>query len=163
MKFCKKCHHLYNDENTSCENCKCSLTVIKDDNTSVFILSAFGLELERIKAALKDNSIPFETSAKKKNLSANSVTGYDIAEYDLRVPYSDYEKAYDVCVGIGAIKEEDTEISDEQAQPSDDAFENMSSTKRTFIRLISALLFIALLCAVVWGTDFITALIKSLL
>ena len=41
---------------------------------------------------------------KKYSKSIKAYTGYDDLTYDVYVPYSAYEKAFDTCVGIGAIK-----------------------------------------------------------
>jgi hypothetical protein len=169
MKYCSKCKHLHNDDEQNCNECKCLLSDITDENTPVFILSAGGFELERIKTAFEDNQIPCYAVSQKKNLSADAVTGKSDIDSDLLVPYSAYEKAYDLCVGIGAIDKEDAEIladgisDNENIKSDDEEFEQMSSAKRTTIRVVSAILLIVLFCAVIWGTDFITALIKNYL
>ena len=69
-----------------------------------FLVSASGFELERIRTALSDNGIPNDSKPQKRNFSAKAVTGTDISIQDIYVAESDYEKAYDLCVGIGAIK-----------------------------------------------------------
>lgn len=168
MKYCKKCKHLHNDNEQTCSSCKKPLAEVADDNTPVYILSASGFELNRVRTALEDNGIPCDTVAQKKNFSAEAVTGYDISEYDLLVPYSAYENAYDICVGIGAIKDEDAEILDEEVtenknvKSAGEEFEEMSGVKRTTVRIVSAILLILVFCAVIWGTDFIVELFKNL-
>ena len=69
-----------------------------------YLLSASGFELERVKTALSDNGIPNDSKPKKRNFSAKAVTGVDNSEQDIYVAESDFEKAYDLCVGIGAIR-----------------------------------------------------------
>lgn len=168
MKICDKCKHIHNDEELMCNECKRPLEIIEDENTPVYILSAEGFELSRVRTALEDNGVPCDVSAKKKNISAEAVTGYDSSEYDLLVPYSAYEKAYDICVGIGAINEGEAEILDNDGQPLENVktateeFEEMSGVKRTTIRVVSAVLLIVIFCMVIWGTDYIMEFIKYL-
>lgn len=131
-----------------------------------YLLSASGFELERVKTALSDNGIPNDSKPKKRNYSAKAVTGVDNSEQDIYVAESDYDKAYDLCVGIGAVKiEGEEEIiqpeDGEDAQPAEE-FEEMSSGKRTAVRIISAVLFVLLVAAVIFGTDAITGWIKGL-
>ena len=130
-----------------------------------FLLSASGFELERVKTALADNGIPNDSKPQKRNFSAKAVTGVDYSEQDVYVAESDYEKAYDLCVGIGAIhiEGEETQILDEAGdKPAEEEFEEMSPQKRTAVRIISALLFIMIVAAVIFGVDAITGWIKSL-
>lgn len=168
MKICDKCRRIYNDEELMCSECKRPLEIIEDENTPVYMLSAQGFELSRVRTALEDNGVPCDTAAKKKNISAEAVTGYDSSEYDLLVPYSAYEKAHDICVGIGAIDEGEAEILNDDGQPAEEVksateeFEEMSGVKRTTIRIISAVLLIAVFCVVIWGTDYIMEIFKHL-
>ncbi|MEE0913571.1 MAG: hypothetical protein U0L76_03175 [Ruminococcus sp.] len=169
MKYCKKCNRMYNDSDEKCTECKKPLYEIEDENTPVYLLSATGFELDRVKAALEDNGIPCDSLRKKNATSADAVTGFDTSEYYIVVPYSAYEKAYDTCVGIGAIKDEEAEILDENVPYSeeniksvDEQFEEMSGAKRTTVRIVSAILLIILFAGVIYGTDFIMQLIKGL-
>lgn len=170
MKYCKKCKHIHNDTENLCINCKKSLLEITDENTPVYLISADGFELKRIKAALEDCGIPSDSVAKDPKISAEAVTGFNYAESDILVPFSAYEKAYDVCVGIGAIKADGEEIIDGDvdvptnsgAKSIDEQFEEMSGAKRTTVRVVSAILFLLLVALVIYGTDFIMEFIKNL-
>lgn len=169
MKYCKKCRHINNDEEVKCKTCGKPLEKITDDNTPVYLLTAEGFELQRVKTALEDCGIPCDNISQKHSFSAEAVTGYDNGEYDILVPYSAYETAYDTCVGIGAINEGEAQIVDddgtpvnEGAEPLDEQFEKMSGVKRTTVRVVSAILFLLLVALVIYGTDFITGLIKNL-
>ncbi|MBQ1381163.1 MAG: hypothetical protein IIY79_04010, partial [Ruminococcus sp.] len=99
----------------------------------------------------------------KRNFSAKAVTGTDISIQDIYVAESDYEKAYDLCVGIGAIKleGEETILGEEEAAAVEE-FEDMPSGKRTAVRIVSAILFVLLAAMVIFGVDAITGWIKSL-
>ena len=121
MKYCSKCKRLHNDEETVCKNCKAQLKTITDENTPVYLLTASGFELQRVKVALEDSTVPCDATIKKcmENKYSKSIkayTGYDDLTYDVYVPYSAYEKAFDTCVGIGAIKLEGEEILDEDVE-----------------------------------------------
>ena len=122
-----------------------------------FLVSASGFELERIQTALSDNGIPNDSKPQKRNFSASAVTGVDMSVRDIYVGESDYEKAYDLCVGIGAIK-----IEGETEDEPPEEFEEMSPGKRTAVRIISAALFILLAAAVIFGVDFFMGWIKGL-
>ena len=129
-----------------------------------FLLSASGFELERVKTALADNGIPNDSKPQKRSYSAKAVTGVDNSEQDIYVAESDYEKAYDLCVGIGAIRIEGEEptILEDTDKPAEEEFEEMSPQKRTAVRIVSAILFILIAAAVIFGVDSITGWIKGL-
>ena len=123
-----------------------------------FLLSASGFELERVKTALSDNGIPNDSKPQKRNFSAKAVTGVDNSEQDIYVAESDYDKAYDLCV----TPEGEEVVVQETDAPEEEQFEEMPEGKRTAVRIISAVLFILLAAAVIFGTDFITGWIKGL-
>ena len=87
MKYCSKCKRLHNDEETVCKNCKAQLKTITDENTPVYLLTASGFELQRVKAALEDSTVPCDATIKKcmENKYSKSIkayTGYDDLTYD---------------------------------------------------------------------------------
>lgn len=167
MKYCKKCKHLHNDNKELCTACKKPLYEITDETTPVYLISAGGFELQRIKTALEDSKIPCDSIPQKYTTSAEAVTGYDMSYRDIVVPYAAYEKAYDVCVGIGAIKKGEEEIIEEPDNNSEynaepEEFEQMDSKKRMIVRIVSAAFLIIIFALVIYGTDFITGFIKGL-
>ena len=170
MKYCKKCRRLYADSEQNCTECKkhYALEPVEDDTTPVYLTSASGFELDRIQAALEDSSIPSASQPRAKALSADAVTGSDKTDRDILVPYSALDQARDVCIGIGAIKPDGEEpVVDEKdiedAVDSEiDESQLISPAKRTTIKIVSAILLIVIACLVIWGTDFITGLIKGL-
>ena len=161
MKYCKKCKRMYKDNEEKCPECKKPLVEITDSNTPVYLMSATGFELQRVMSALEDAGIPSNNFRNAKSVSADAITGFDTAEYYIAVPYSAYEKAYDVCIGIGAIKDDEAEILDENL-PEIEEFEDMPSGKRTAVRIISVIMLIILFGGVIYLTDFIMQLIKGL-
>lgn len=167
MKYCKKCKHLHNDNEELCTACKKPLYELTEENTPVYLISAGGFELQRITTALEDSGIPCDSIVQKYTSSAEAVTGYDMSYRDIVVPYAAYEKAYDVCVGIGAIKEGEEEIIEEPDSNSEynaepEEFEQMDSKKRMIVRIVSAAFLIIIFALVIYGTDFITGFIKGL-
>ncbi len=166
MKYCPKCKKLYNDEimNCACSECKGkALKTIEDETTSVYLCSGDVIERDRVQAALTDSGIPSVYTRHMVSANSQLVTGSDFDSFDILVPYELYEKAYDVAVGIGAIKLEGEEIiEDEKLAETVEEFESMSRSKRTTVRVLSAILFIILIAVVIYGTDYITAFIKSL-
>lgn len=168
MKYCLSCKKMFNDEETVCNDCKKELQPIEDDNTPVYLVSAIGFEKDRIIAALADEGIPSDTKRRKKDNSAKAITGVDMSDLDILVPYQAYEKAYDVCVGIGAIKEdgeeivEDGEFSKSNAKSLGEQFEEVNGSGKAG-RIILAVMFLLVAALVIFGTDAITGLIKNLL
>lgn len=72
--------------------------------------------------------------------------------------------------GNRSNQEENEKILDEDVtvptnsgvKPADEQFEEMSGAKRTTVKVVSAILFLLLVAAVIYGTDFITGFIKNL-
>lgn len=170
MKYCTKCRKLYNDEDTACTQCKKGrLETIEDESTPVYLCSGDLIERDRVTAALKDSGIPCDYRRKSATANSQLLTGMDLDGFDILVAYNMYEKAFDVAVGIGAIKLEGEEILPEEDKKDNEKiddgveeFEQMSPSKRTAVRIISAILLILLFAAVIYGTDYIMGLIKSL-
>lgn len=167
MKYCKKCKHIHEDKFDVCTECRKPqpLYPIEDENTPVFLLTASGFEAQRVQSALESSGIPSELAAHKNAISADAVTGSDITDKDILVPYAAYEQAYDIAVGIGAIKPEGEEIKVdmqdvEDAAEADEQVE-MSPAKRTTVKIVSAILLIILFCLVIWGTDFLTGFLTG--
>ncbi len=167
MKYCPKCKRMYNDEENRCarEDCKGkALKPVEDETESVYLCSGDVIERDRVQAALSDSGIP--SVYVRHSVTANSqvVTGQDFDGFDILVPYELYEKAYEVAVGIGAIKLDGEKIIEddntETVEPH--PLEEMSRSKRTTVRVVSAILLIIVVALVIYGTDFITKLIGEL-
>ena len=185
MRYCGLCGRLFTGEQNRCEYCGKPLRPLEDDNTPVYLISASGLESERILSALSEAGIPGsirpnDTREKTEVLYGSKANG------DITVPYSAYDKAFDVLIGIGAADPKDKfgAAPDEASEESESAhessdtndseaseisegseseqFEEMSPAKRTTIKILSAILFIIIAALVIFGTDYITGLIKGL-
>ncbi len=165
MKYCPKCKRLYNDEDTNCTRADCkrkALKTVEDEGVSVYLCSGDVIERDRVQAALQDSGIPSVYTRHMVSASSQLVTGMDFDEFDILVPFELYEKAYDVAVGIGAITPEGAEVVNEEFDDGIEEFEEMSRSKRTTVRIMSAILFIIFLALAIYGTDSIMAFIKSL-
>lgn len=167
MKYCNSCRKLHNDNEQTCNECKKPLNTIEDNNTPVFLISAEGFEKDRIIAALADAGIPSDIKRQKKDNSANAVTGIDMSDLNILVPFQAYEKAYDICVGIGAIKEEgekiieDGEYETSNEQGLDKQFEQINGGSKAG-RIVLAVMLLILIALAVFGTDAITGFIGNL-
>ncbi|HCA04524.1 MAG TPA: hypothetical protein DEO32_01360 [Ruminococcaceae bacterium] len=162
MKFCKKCKHTFEDSQEYCSNCKNRkpLEDITDQNTPVYLISADGFERERIQTALTSNGIPNDSIIKEEDTAPESIKGFSSSWRDILVPFSAYDKAYDICVGIGAIKPDgEVKVVGDDAQ---EEFEDMPPAKRTTVKILSAILFIIVAALIIFGTDAITGFIKGL-
>lgn len=167
MKYCTRCKRMFDDSEQYCPDCKkhYALEEITDKNTPVYLTTAAGFELDRIQAALEDSNIPSSSQPQAKALSADAITGSDISDRDILVPYSALSEARDVCIGIGAIEVDGEEVEVDKQDDDDseiDESEYMSPAKRTTVKIVSAILLIIIACLVIWGTDTITGWIKGL-
>lgn len=165
MKYCPKCKKLYNDEDTNCACAECKSKVLEeitDVETSVYLCSGDVMERDRVQAALTDSGIPSVYTRHMVTGNSQLVTGRDFDGFDILVPYELYEKAYDVAVGIGAIELEGAEIIEDDTVAENGEVEEMPRSKRTAVRIISAILLILLFAGVIYGIDAIMNAIKSL-
>ncbi len=171
MKICKECKKMYNGADNRCAECNKKYKVIDDINEPVRICVAGGLERNMVCGALKDNDIPFvERQHGPQSVANEIVTGFDakLVNVAVLVPYSAVVKAYEILKPL-EINLDDIEPLLEQISKDIEEYkadivksESMSSAKRTTVKVISALLFILLMAAVIFGTDYIMELIKNL-
>lgn len=164
MNYCKKCNACTEQE--ICSNCnKKTIELPKDVDTPVLLISESGIEQERITAALKDSKIPFSLRTIKKESSIEVITGPAGAKKDILVPLASYEQAKDLLIGIGALKIDGAEIVEDSSaeynfQAPDE--EEMSTTKRRIVKVVSVILFFAIIWGVVAAVDAIAAFIMGL-
>lgn len=164
MKYCTKCKKVCSDsEKTLCPVCSKEMISDPSHYSPVNIVTANGFELERIKAALKENNIPFTVQEAKADTGLQILNSAPLENSCVFVPLSFYNQAVELLMGIGAIKEAD-EINEEdekkliEERESEDG--EMSPRKRRLVKILSALAFIALLAAVVFLADFLGRLIN---
>lgn len=172
MKYCPKCRRISPD---SRERCRCG-RILKEyetlrEDTPVCVAQASGFEKDRIAAALADAGVPYsETSVYEKDVS-ETVTGPGSISWEFCTPYESLEKAREVLYGIGAQVEgdlgdepenqENPESGLSKTEKGSSQWEEMSSKKRWFWRIVSMILFFLLVWGVVSATDWIMALLTG--
>lgn len=173
MKFCPICKKMHTGNDTRCVECNKPYKEITDINEPVMLCVVGGMDRNAITGALRDAQIPFlEQTHGAQGVANEVVTGYDakLLNICVIVPYSALPKAYEIAQAVGVADESMEEFVDaakadideykSQAELEDD--NKMSDAKRTTIKVITALLFLALVALVVWGTDYFTDFIKNL-
>lgn len=166
MRYCTKCKKLYTGEET--EKCYiCGKKTISDPShySPVKAVTANGFELERIRAALDDAEIPYSYQEAPRDAGIQILNSAPPENCDVFVPLSAYEKAMEILIGIGAVKEEQFSGKDfEKLKEAEKtaADEELSPEKARKIRILSGIAFLLLLAVVVWLVDIGFELVKSL-
>ena len=160
MKYCPSCQRIIEGDREYCPICSRLLQNELKDNAPVFLISCGGFEKERIEAALEDQAIPYSEKMPKKERSAKIVTGDRNYQVNLFVPYSALETAKEILVGIGAeVPKEGTETPRKPQNAMEEEFDEMSRGKRMLWRIISIVLFIAIVFGLVTGIDYVMDLL----
>lgn len=175
MKFCSECKRAHMDDVNICPVCDRKLKSIQDINEPVLLCVTGGVERSIVCGALTDAQIPYiETVYGKQGVSNDLVTGYDVklSNIAITVPYSALPKAYDVLLSVG-IENDDIKPIAQKAQADIEEYKSklketnkdkpMSNAKKTTVKVLSAIGFLVLVAAVVFGTDYVIELIKNLL
>ncbi len=173
MKYCVECKKLCNSADTICTDCNKKFREIKDINEPVLLTVVGGVDRNIVCGALTDADIPFvEKNYDKGGVSNEIVTGYDakLLNIAVLVPYSAIPKAYEAITSAGVEPRFGDEILEEAKADIENyklkmkALEEvpMSNAKRTTVKVLSAIAFIILIALAVFGTDYITGLIKNL-
>ena len=171
MKYCKVCKQLCFDGALPFDGCKHKLREIEDINEPVRLCIAGGTERAMLTGMLKDAEIPYvEEPVYPQGVANEIVTGYDVklSNVSVVVPFSALPKA---CELVGTIEtlqntyephmdEIKAEISRLIAEKQE--AKQMNPALRTTIKVITALIFLALIALAVFGTDALTSWIKSL-
>ena len=173
MKYCAECKKLCNGADAICTDCNKKFKEIKDINEPVLLAVIGGVDRNIVSGALKDADIPFvEKSFDKGGVSNEIVTGYDakLLNIAVLVPYSAIPKAYDAIVSAGVeprfdeiiLEEVKADIEKYKLILKAEEEKPMSDAKRTTVKVLSAIAFIILVALAVFGTDYVTGLIKNL-
>lgn len=163
MKYCSNCKKIFNTNTDECPKCSRRLIAQPSGESPVVIKLSGGFEAERIIAALKDEDIPSYQKEAKGSAGLRILNSAAPEESEIYVPLSAYNKAVDVLVGIGALNPDEDEVLDvDDSELPPPPMEEMSSRKRFWVRVLSIILFIAVVWIVISLTDFCTAWIKSL-
>ena len=106
MKICPKCKKIYDDSEATCSDCRKKLKNIENKNTPVGVCKVSGVDRMRVHAALEDAGIPSGEQRVKSKVSAEAITGGDLSDVIITVPYQAYDKALDICIGIGVVDDD---------------------------------------------------------
>lgn len=160
MKYCSKCKKLVFSDDEKC-TCGKKLTDKIENDLPLCLVSANGVDKDRIKALLDENGIPNSMQFAKRQSKVTSVPGIETAEYTFYVPLGFYKKSIDLLVGTS-----DMELPDNYdliPESDESQWEEMSPFKRNAVRLLSGLGFIVLVWLCVAGVDFIANLLSSVM
>lgn len=171
MKYCKVCKRLCFGEQLPFDGCKHKLKELEDINEPVRLCIAGGTQRAMLTGMLRDADIPYvEENVQPQGVANEIVTGYDVklSNISVVVPFSALPKASELLSTIETldndiephmdeIKAEIRRLNDEQQEAK-----QMNPALRTTVKVITALLFLALVALAVFGTDALTGWIKSL-
>ena len=174
MKYCSVCKKLFADADERCPDCRKRLKKITDLNQPVRLCVVGGTERAMLTGLLTDADIPFaEENVSPRGVNNDIITGYDVklSNIAVLVPYSALPKACGLLSSIETVKNENepflplVEADIERAKNNNNSLEEekpMSPALRTTVRVVTAILFFILVALVVFGTDKVMELIKSL-
>ena len=171
MKYCKICKRLCFDETLPFDGCKHKLRELEDVNEPVRLCIAGGTERALLTGMLTDAEIPFvEENVQPQGVANEIVTGYDVklSNISIVVPFSSLPKASELLSNIGTLVNEIEPHMDEikaeiqRLNAEKEEAKQMNPVLRTTIKVITALVFLALVAVAVFGTDALTGWIKSL-
>ncbi len=172
MLYCERCQMLSEDGET-CSLCGSRKLRPVSANDPVFLFTTGQEEAERIAAAFDDEKLPHMERILENGSASPALLGQNrFASTRIFVPFAEMEHARDVMRGIGALKdggeEDGPAVSGAGAHtaPREAARgkeeKPMSSGRRAALRIVSIILFLLLVCLVVFGSDAIVAVIKSI-
>ena len=171
MKYCARCKKLYfKITDSRCPICNKKLIENPNHFSPVYIVTANGFELERIRAALNSADIPYSYQNEKRETGIRILNSAPPENCEVFVPISAYCDAMDILVGIGAVKDDkipdvnDDEMAklNEAKKEAAETDEELSPKKARIIRILSFIAFLMILAAAVYLADFIIALVKNM-
>ncbi|MBQ3264368.1 MAG: hypothetical protein IJH07_01190 [Ruminococcus sp.] len=171
MKYCKVCKRLCFGDTLPFDGCKHKLREIEDINEPVRLCIAGGTERAMLTGMLKDAQIPYvEENVQPQGVANEIVTGYDVklSNISVVVPFSALPKACELLGAIETLQNEYEPHMDEikaeirRLNAEKQEAKQMNPALRTTVKVITALVFLALVALAVFGTDALTSWIKSL-
>ena len=171
MKFCSSCKTIHPATDELCPACGKKLSDITDINEPVVLCVIGGTERALLCGLLDDAGIPhLENNVQPQGVANELVTGYDVKLNNLTVtvPFQALPEASELLSTIETVENRIEPMLDEitahivylRDNPGQE--KKMSRSKRTTIKVLTALLFLLLVAAVVLGTDALTGWIKGL-
>lgn len=171
MMYCDRCQVLSKDGKT-CPLCGSRRLRPADEDDPVLLFTAGQEEAERIASAFDDEGIPHMERILGGGSYSSIILGRSrCAQTHIFVPFSKIQSARDVMCGIGALKDdgegtgqlsEDLTGEEQGKENNGKKQESMSPGRRAALRIFSIVLFLLLVCAVVFGADAIVGAFKSM-
>ncbi len=161
MQYCKNCRVLCDTQCPFCGNRKLCDPQPEDQ---VRVTTAAGFRADMLEGLLDDNHIPYE----KHQAVQSDEQGQAFHYY---VPYQYYTRAEELCAVAQPPKEETQEQSPQEPSEEEaprtytvkgETFEEMPHNKKIFWRIVSVLLFLAVIAVVVLLTDQAANWVKGL-
>lgn len=166
MQYCKKCQVLCEGECPCCGNRKLDQPGPEDP---VRLTETAGFQSSMLEGLLEDNGIPYE---KRLSRGSDAALGRreDGAAYRYYVPYGAYEQAGELCVVAKPPEQQETQPPEDPQGPEapqtytvkGETFEVMPPKKRRFWRIVSVLLFLAVIAVVVFASDAVANWVRGL-
>ncbi len=166
MKYCADCKALIDDRETNCPACSKKLSEAEAESI-VVLTKVKGRNVSTLEPLMKEKGIPcFFVSAEGQVYNSYNFKVAAESEQKLMVPMEYYSKAFDICLGMDLVKEEDRlfeaeEEEEEDSKTYNEKFEEKTGVKHSTWQLVWIVLFIVVACLVIWGIDFIAELIKT--
>ncbi len=150
MLYCPKCQMLSTDSET-CPSCGGKRLREPQAEDPVLLITADETKTEMIEAVFEDNNLPYEERISGLGGPPSVIFGKSTnTNKNIFVSYGELEAATALLNGIGIL---DSSDMPEQGLGEQDP-EELSSRKRTFLRIVSVILFILAVWGVVTVSDY---------
>lgn len=164
MLYCPNCQSLCSDE-TACPFCGSKKIRRPEQTDPVLLMTADEGKTAAIEAAFSDAGIPLEKRVQGLGGPPSVILGrsYNM-NTNLYVAYDDLARAGEVLDGIGIMEQQSAaegETPEENAEEDEET--ELSPLKRTVVRIVSAVVFAAIIWAVVTASDSIANALKGFL
>jgi RNA polymerase subunit RPABC4/transcription elongation factor Spt4 len=162
MLYCERCQVLCRDEQM-CPVCGSRRLRVPEENDPVLLFTTDAAEAERITAAFSDEGIPHMERNLGARVPFTSLGKSRRTQTRVFVPFGEVNHAKDVMQAIGALGDESKETSEktEKEAAGKEQEEPMSRGRRALLRIISAILFFALVAAAVFVADGIVEIFRG--
>ncbi len=162
MRYCPVCHSLTNAD--VCQHCGNRSLREPEKEDMVQLVSVEKEKMEEISSLLTEKGIHYEIQiGKKKSISRKKENSQSQIGY--LVPFSQMEESYEVLELAGIARNDPNAFHLEGQAPDEveqkEQFQEMNPVSRFVWRVISVILFIALIWAVVAGTDMVVAFLRD--
>ncbi|WP_411678174.1 hypothetical protein [Caproicibacter sp.] len=162
MLYCARCQVLVKSE-AVCPSCGSKKLREVRANDPVLLFTADETQCGMIRAAFDSNGTPHEERMCGPGAPPSILYGkMPNSLYHIFVPYGEVERCEEILHGIGALGENKFERNGPQ-NSDDDSSAAMSRGKRILVRILSAVMFLALVWGVVSIADEFINFIKSAL